>query len=107
MSGNQNARILNRTATATLSAATNLADGAALAIVDTAGYRYMTIFGKATNDVDLHIQYSLTNSAGAMISIYNEAPYRLQSNQINNIYTFNATIEHQTDALTLYYQLSN
>ena len=81
MSGNQNARILNRTATATLSAATNLADGAALAIVDTAGYR---------------------------------------SNQINNIYTFNATIEHmaryvrfsnfsgnQTDALTLYYQLSN
>ena len=113
--------IAPRTATATLSAATNLADGAALAIVDTAGYRYMTIFGRATNDVDLHIQYSLTNSAGAMISLYNEAPYKLQSvSAINNITTFNTTIEHmaryvrfinfsgnQINALTLYYQLSN
>ena len=113
--------IAPRTATATLSAATNLADGAALAIVDTAGYRYMTIFGRATNDVDLHIQYSLTNSAGAMISLYNEAPYKLQSvSSINNITTFNTTIEHmaryvrfinfsgnQINALTLYYQLSN
>ena len=110
-----------RTATGTLSAATNLADGAALAIVDTDGYRYMTIFGKATNDVDLHIQYSLTNSAGAMISLYNESPYKLQSvSSINNIITFNTTIEHmaryvrfinfsglQINALTLYYQLSN
>ena len=113
--------IAPRVATGTLSTATNLADGGALAIVDTAGYRYMTIFGKATNDVDLHIQYSLTNSAGAMISIYNEAPYKLQSvSAINNIITFNTTIEHmaryvrfinfsgnQINALTLYYQLSN
>jgi hypothetical protein len=121
MSGNQNARIINRTATGTLSTATNLADGGALAIVDTAGYKYMTIFGKATNDVDLYIQYSLTNSAGAMISLYNETPYKLQSvSAINNIITFNTTIEHmaryvrfinfsgnQINALTLFYQLSN
>tara|TARA_R110002153_G_scaffold23570_1_gene76205 strand:- start:18774 stop:21281 length:2508 start_codon:yes stop_codon:yes gene_type:complete len=113
--------ISQRTATGTLSTATNLADGGALAIVDTAGYRYMTIFGKATNDVDLYIQYSLTNSAGAMISLYNETPYKLQSvSAINNITTFNTTIEHmaryvrfinfsgnQINALTLYYQLSN
>jgi len=113
--------IAPRTATATLSAATNLADGGALAIVDTDGYRYMTIFGKATNDIDLFIQYSLTNSAGAMISLYNETPYKLQSvSPINGIYTFNTTIEHmaryvrfinfsgsQVNALTLYYQLSN
>ena len=46
--------ISQRTATGTLSAATNLADGGALAIVDTLGYRYMTIFGRATNDVDLY-----------------------------------------------------
>ena len=121
MSGNQNARILNRTATGTLSTATNLADGGALAIVDTAGYRYITIFGKATNDVDLHIQYSLTNSAGAMISLYNEEPYKLQSvSPVNGIYTFHTKIEYmaryvrfinfsgsQINALTLYYQLSN
>jgi hypothetical protein len=112
--------ISQRTATATLSAATNLADDAATAIVDTAGYRYMTIFGKATNYVDLYIQYSLTNSAGAMISLYNTEAYRLQSNQVNSIEVFNNTIEHmpryvrfinlsgsQVNALTLYYQLSN
>ena len=113
--------ISQRTATGTLSTATNLVDGGALAIVDTAGYRYMTIFGKATNDVDLYIQYSLTNSAGAMISLYNETPYKLQSvSAINGIITFNTTIEHmaryvrfinfsgnQINALTLYYQLSN
>ena len=112
--------IAHRTATATLSAATNLADDGALAIVDTAGYKYMTIFGKATNYVDLYIQYSLTNSAGAMISIYNTEAYRLQSNQVNSIEVFNNTIEHmpryvrfinlsgsQINALTLYYQLSN
>lgn len=121
MSGNQNARIFNRTATATLSDAVNIADGVATAIVDTAGYRYMTIFGKATNDVDLYIQYSLTNSAGAMISLYNETPYKIQSvSPINSIYTFHTRIEHmaryvrfinfsgvQVNALTLYYQLSN
>jgi len=121
MSGNQNARIVNRTLTATLSAAVNLADGAALAIVDTAGYKYMTIFGKATNDIDLHIQYSLTNSAGTMISLYNEGIYKLQSvSPVNGIYTFHTKIEHmaryvrfinfsgsQINALTLYYQLSN
>ena len=121
MSGNQNARIINRTATGTLSSAVNLVDGGALAIVDTAGYKYMTIFGRATNYVDLHIQYSLTNSAGTMISLYNEAPYKLQSvSSINGILTFNTTIEHmaryvrfinfsgsQINALTLYYQLSN
>ncbi len=61
MSGNKDARIFNRTATGTLSDAANLADGAATAIVDTAGYRYMTIFGNATNDFGLTVQYSQTN----------------------------------------------
>ena len=113
--------IAPRTATGTLSSAVNLVDGGATSIVDTLGYRYMTLFGKATNDVDLHIQYSLTNNAGAMISLYNESPYKLQSvSSINNIITFNTTIEHmaryvrfinfsgsQINALTLFYVLSN
>jgi len=117
MSGNQNARIINRTATGTLSDATNLADGGATAIVDTAGYRYMTIFGKATNDFSLTVQYSLTNSASKMVSLYLQD---FGTNSVNSINVCHQVLElparyvrlinyngSQANALTLYYQLSN
>lgn len=117
MSGNQNARILNRTAVATLSDAVNLADGAATSIVDTAGYRYMTVFGKATNDFGLTVQYSTTNSASKMISLYLQD---FGTNSVNNINVCHQVLEYparfvrfinfngsQANALTLYYQLSN
>jgi len=117
MSGNQNARIINRTATGTLSAAANLADGAATAIVDTRGYRYMTFFGKATNSFELSVQYSLTNSASNMISLYLQD---MSSEAVNDIETIHRVLEHpapyvrfinyngdQANALTLYYTLSN
>jgi len=117
MSGNKDARIFNRTATGTLSDAANLADGAATAIVDTAGYRYMTIFGKATNDFGLTVQYSQTNSASKMISLYLQD---FGTNSVNNINVCHQVLEYpprfvrlinyngsQANALTLYYQLSN
>jgi len=109
--------IAPRTATGTLSAAANLADGAATAIVDTNGYRYMTFFGKATNSFELTVQYSLTNSASNMISVYLQD---MSSESVNDIETINRVLEHparyvrfinfngdQANSLTLYYQLSN
>ena len=117
MSGNKNARISNRTLVATLSDAANLADGAATAIVDTAGYRYMTIFGKATNDFGLTVQYSTTNSASKMISLYLQD---FGTSSVNSVNVIHQVLEHparfvrfinfngsQANALTLYYQLSN
>jgi len=109
--------IAPRHAVATLSDAVNLADGASLAIVDTNGYRYMTIFGKATNSFELTAQYSTTNSASKMISLYLQD---MGSEDVNNIQVFHKVLEHparyvrlsnyngdQANALTLYYQLSN
>jgi len=109
--------IAPRTAVATLSDATNLADGAATSIVDTDGYRYMTFFGKATNSFELTVQYSLTNSASKMISLYLQD---MSSESVNDIETIHRVLEHparyvrfinyngdQANALTLYYQLSN
>ena len=109
--------IAPRTTTGTLSAAANLADGAATAIVDTNGYRYMTFFGKATNSFELTVQYSLTNSASNMVSVYLQD---MSSESVNDIETINRVLEHparyvrfinfngdQATALTLYYQLSN
>lgn len=117
MSGNKNARISNRTETGTLSDAANLADGAATSIVDTTGFRYMTIFAKATNDFSLTVQYSLTNSASKMISLYLQD---FGTNSVNSINVVHQVLEHpppfvrfinfngsQANALTLYYQLSN
>ena len=109
--------IAPRTATGTLSDAVNLVDGGATSIVDTDGYRYMTVFGKATNDFSLTVQYSLTNSASKMVSLYLQD---FGTNSVNSINVCHAVLEHparyvrlinyngsQANALTLYYQLSN
>ena len=109
--------IAPRTATGTLSDAVNLVDGGATSIVDTDGYRYMTVFGKATNDFSLTVQYSLTNSASKMVSLYLQD---FGTNSVNSINVVHQVLEHparyvrfinyngsQANALTLYYQLSN
>lgn len=109
--------IAPRHAVGTLSDAVNLADGAATSIVDTDGYRYMTVFGKATNDISLTTQYSTTNSVSKMVSLYLS---EFGGNSVNNINVVHTVLEHparyvrfinyngsQINALTLYYQLSN
>ena len=109
--------IAPRTATGTLSDAVNLVDGGATSIVDTDGYRYMTVFGKATNDFSLTVQYSLTNSASKMVSLYLQD---FGTSSVNSINVVHQVLEHparyvrfinyngsQANALTLYYQLSN
>ena len=85
----------------------------------------MTIFGKATNDIELVIQFSLTNAVNKMISVYGEnqtagGDLSLTNNTVNNINVFRGVIKYpprfvrianfsgsQINALTLYYQLSN
>ena len=77
----------------------------------------MTVFGKATNDFGLTVQYSLTNSASKMISLYLQD---FGTSSVNSVNVIHQVLEHparyvrfinfngsQANALTLYYQLSN
>ena len=96
----------------------NVGNGNAISgtIVDTDGYRYMTVFAKATNSNQIVIQYSNSNNAGYMVSL----PQTLNSTSINGIHVSHIVLEHPAryvrfvnfsgstiNALTLYYQLSN
>ena len=77
----------------------------------------MTVFGKSTGDFSLTVQYSLTNSASNMVSLYLQD---FGANGVNSINVVHQVLEHparyvrfinyngsQANALTLYYQLSN
>ena len=111
-------RIEPKEASSTYLAGGNVGHGNAISgtIVDTDGYRYMTVFAKASNSNQIVIQYSNTNNAGNMVSL----PQTLNSTSINGIYVSHIVLEHPAryvrfvnfsgstiNALTLYYQLSN